>query len=81
MEIDYYLLLDHLYIYYYFFILAFYYPIPALNKAPYHRHDGVKTSPRYRQDITITRRRIAEGSPTVADSKRTSLTASRYSAE
>ena len=51
--IDYYILLDHLYIYsIYYFILAYYYPIPALNKAPYtiamtssrHRHDIVKTS-------------------------------------
>ena len=68
--VDYYILLDHLYIYYYYFILAYYYPIPALKKGSiYHRHDVAKTSARYRQDITITRRRIAEGSPTVADYK------------
>ena len=47
----------------------------------YHRHDVVKKSARYRQDITITRQRIAEGSPTVANSKSTSLTVSRCSAD
>ena len=41
-------------------IAYYYYPIPALNKTLYHRHDVVKTSPRHRQDITITPRRIAE---------------------
>ena len=51
--IAYYILLDHIYIYYYYFILAYYNPIPALIKAPYtiamtssgHRRDIVKTSP------------------------------------
>ena len=62
-------------------ITYYYYPIPALSEAPYHRHDVVKTSPRHRQDITIIPRRIAEGSPTVADSKSTSLTVSRCSAD
>ena len=62
-------------------ITYYYYPISVLNKAPYHRHDVVKTSPRHRQEITIIPRRVAEGSPTVADSKSTSLTVSRCSAD
>ena len=35
-------------------ILFYHYPIPALNKALYHRDDFVKASPRHRQDITVT---------------------------
>ena len=83
-----------IYYYYYYSEIAaityyyYYYPIPAFNKALYHRHDVVKTSPPHRQDITITPLRIAdiclshaEGSPTVADSKSTSVTVSRCSSD
>ena len=98
--IYYYLLLDHLLLFFSrsititiivkllllpITIAHYYYPIPALNKFLYNRHDVVKTSLRHRQDITITPRRIAdiflshaEGFPyTVADSKSTSLTVQR----
>ena len=63
--------------YYYILLL----PHPCSRPGSYHRHDFIKTSPRHRQDITITARRIAEGSPTVTDSKSTSLTVSRCSAD